>query len=244
MPTRGHGHGLRVFEFRLNRRVFFGRRLSDSFTNRGKTRREGDSHLLWLCGGGSPASGPWLGLHVLSVFGALNVLLRFTFQVRPHLRPIQWHVALEQVSEASASQIPPGFEFTVERVSCRRRTLRVHDPRSYAVESPRLVVAADLLGGVGSQQPRSAFRKLVTRLASVADLQRDGDIAHRGEGDSHLLWLCGEALRRLDLGWAYTYCRCLARSTYSSALRSRYGLTCAQSTGIVALEQVSEASAS
>ena len=47
------------------------------------------------------------------MFGARDVLLGFTFQVRPHLRPIHWHVVLEQVSEGSASQITAGFEFAV-----------------------------------------------------------------------------------------------------------------------------------
>ena len=34
--------------------------------------------------------------------------------VQPHLCPAHWYVALEQASQASASQIPPGFEFTVQ----------------------------------------------------------------------------------------------------------------------------------
>ena len=33
--------------------------------------------------------------HELLVSDALDVVLRFPFQVRPHLRPIHWHIVLE-----------------------------------------------------------------------------------------------------------------------------------------------------
>ena len=105
-----------------------------------------------------------------------NIGFRFDFKVGSHLGPIHWLAVLEQAAETSRSQIPASFELTVQGVRCGTRFLRMYDPRAYCVETPRLVIRSDLLGGVRSQQPRSPLRELVTLLATVEDSQRDGDI--------------------------------------------------------------------
>ena len=52
------------------------------------------------CGSHVPVASWWFSgafwtSAALLVSDALDVVLRFPFQVRPHLRPIHWHIVLE-----------------------------------------------------------------------------------------------------------------------------------------------------